>query len=155
MLGILYTLWSFHFHEVRRSENHSIITIPAYWYESPGGGRMRFEQGVPKRCRLSWLTSSALVQCAQMRGGGELRGLSQCLPLYTGAQINFWDLTPNLTDGFEPGTYLATGRLANLLATPHPNQLRKTHVLCVSCPKMEGVRRRIFSGLFLKVMLGL
>jgi hypothetical protein len=30
-------------------------------------------------------------------GGGELRGLSQWVQLYTGAQINFGDLTPYLT----------------------------------------------------------
>ncbi len=37
---------------------------------------------------------------AQMRGkGGELRGLCQWVQLYTGAQINFGDLTPYLTCG--------------------------------------------------------
>jgi hypothetical protein len=30
-------------------------------------------------------------------GGGELRGLSQRVQLYTGTQINFGDLTPYLT----------------------------------------------------------
>ncbi len=37
------------------------------------------EQGVTKRCRLSFLTNSALVKRVQMRGEGgvELRGLSQ------------------------------------------------------------------------------
>ncbi len=30
-------------------------------------------------------------------GGGTLRGLSQWVKLYTGAQINFGDLTPYLT----------------------------------------------------------
>ncbi len=30
-------------------------------------------------------------------GGGQLRGLSQWVQLYTGAQINFGDLTPYLT----------------------------------------------------------
>ncbi len=37
------------------------------------------KQGVTKRCRLSWLTNSALVyelKCGRMRGWG-LRGLSQ------------------------------------------------------------------------------
>jgi hypothetical protein len=29
--------------------------------------------------------------------GGELRGLIQCVQLYTGAQINFGDLTSYLT----------------------------------------------------------
>jgi hypothetical protein len=32
-------------------------------------------------------------------GGGKLRGLSQWVQLYTGAQINFADLTPYLTYG--------------------------------------------------------
>jgi hypothetical protein len=32
-------------------------------------------------------------------GGGLLRGLSQWVQLYTGAQINFGDLTPYLTFG--------------------------------------------------------
>jgi hypothetical protein len=57
-------------------------------------------QGVTKRCRLSWLTNSALVydpKCLERRGGGELRGLSQRVQLYTGAQINLGDLTPYLT----------------------------------------------------------
>jgi hypothetical protein len=30
-------------------------------------------------------------------GGGEFQGLSQWVQLYTGAQINFADLTPHLT----------------------------------------------------------
>jgi hypothetical protein len=52
------------------------------------------EQGVTKRCRLSWLT-----KC----GGG---GLSHWVQLYTGAQVNFGDLTPYLTYDQErpPGT---------------------------------------------------
>jgi hypothetical protein len=52
-------------------------------------------QGVTKRCRLSWLTNSA-----QMRGGGV--AVSQPMSTavqYTGAQINFGDLTPYLTYG--------------------------------------------------------
>ncbi len=57
-------------------------------------------QGVTKRCRLSWLTNSALVYEPKYEGrGGELRGLSQCEQLYTGAQINLGDLTPYLTYG--------------------------------------------------------
>ncbi len=47
-----------------------------------------------KGCRLSWLTNSALVyepKCGGERG--ELRGISQWVQLYTGAQINFGDLT--------------------------------------------------------------
>ncbi len=60
------------------------------------------KQGVTKRCRrLSWLTNSALVmspeKCA--RGEGGVRGLTFSLWVqrYTGAQINFGDLTPYLT----------------------------------------------------------
>ncbi len=53
-------------------------------------------QGVTKRCRPSWLTNSALVYEPKCGGRGELRGISQWVQLYTGAQINF-DLTPYLT----------------------------------------------------------
>ncbi len=54
-------------------------------------------QGVTKRCRLSWLTNSALVYEPKMQGEG---GVVQ---LNTGAQINFGDLhnsthTPVHTD---------------------------------------------------------
>ncbi len=44
---------------------------------------------------LGWPTT--LSWWAQMRGRGELRGLSQWVQLYRGAQINFGDLTPYLT----------------------------------------------------------
>ncbi len=54
-------------------------------------------------CGLSWLTNSALVyepKCGGRGGGGEggvaVAGLSQWVWLYTGAQINFGDLTPYL-----------------------------------------------------------
>ncbi len=55
-------------------------------------------QGVTKRCRLSWLTNSALVLVYEPKCGGvgELRGISQWVQLYTGAQINLGDLTPYL-----------------------------------------------------------
>ncbi len=55
-------------------------------------------QGVTKRCRLSWLTNSALAYRspnAVRRGGGGLRCLNQWLQLW--AQINFRDPTPYLT----------------------------------------------------------
>jgi hypothetical protein len=55
------------------------------------------EHGVTKRCRLSWLTNSALVFAGRR---GELRGLSQSVQHYTGSQINFEDLTPYLTYGW-------------------------------------------------------
>jgi hypothetical protein len=58
------------------------------------------KQGVTKRCRLSWLTSSALVYETTCRGRGWGRsGVSA--NEYTGAQINFRDLTPYLTYGGE------------------------------------------------------
>ncbi len=57
------------------------------------------EQGVTKRCRLFWLTNSALVYEPKCGGRGELRGLSQWVQLYTGAQINFGNLTQCLTCG--------------------------------------------------------
>ncbi len=38
-------------------------------------------------------------------GGGQLRDLSQWVQLYTGAQINFGDLTPYLTYGHGQGRY--------------------------------------------------
>ncbi len=52
------------------------------------------QQGVTKRCRLSWLTNSALVYEPKYEEGGGLLGLSQWVKLYTGAQINFRNLTP-------------------------------------------------------------
>ncbi len=60
---------------------------------------MHGSQGITKRCRLSWLTNSALVY-GPNAGGGEvgLRNLTaneySCAQ---GAQINFGDLTPYLT----------------------------------------------------------
>jgi hypothetical protein len=54
-------------------------------------------QGVTNRCRLSLLTNSALVY--EPKGGGGMRGLSQWVQLYTGAQINYGDLTIYLTYG--------------------------------------------------------
>ncbi len=64
-----------------------------------------FCAGVTKRCRLSWLTNSALVYEPKCGGSeGELRGLSRWVQLYTGAQINFGDLTPYLTYGSVHGS---------------------------------------------------
>jgi hypothetical protein len=58
----------------------------------------RYIQGVTKRCRLSWLTNRALFYEPKCGGRGRvgLRGLSQWVQLYTGAQINVGDLTPYL-----------------------------------------------------------
>ncbi len=55
--------------------------------------RNRATQGVTKRCCLSWLTNSVLVNEPKC-GGGVLRGLSQWVQLYTGTQINFGILSP-------------------------------------------------------------
>jgi hypothetical protein len=52
------------------------------------------KQGITNRCCPSWLTNSTLVYEHKCGGRGELRSLSQCVKLYTGAQINFGDLTP-------------------------------------------------------------
>jgi hypothetical protein len=46
------------------------------------------------------LTNSALVYEPKCGGSGELRGLSQRVQLYTGAQINTGDLSPYLTYGY-------------------------------------------------------
>jgi hypothetical protein len=59
------------------------------------------KQGVAKRYRLSWLTNSAFVYEPKCGGKGELRGLSQWIQLYTGAQLNLGDLTPYLTYGWK------------------------------------------------------
>ncbi len=61
-----------------------------YWAKNCG-------QGVTNRCRKSWLTNSALIY-EPKSGGGE--SLSQWVQLNTGAQINFGDLTPYLTYGY-------------------------------------------------------
>jgi hypothetical protein len=53
------------------------------------------DQGVTKRCRLSWLTDSAFVYEPKCGGRGGSCGGSQ--PMSTGAKINFGDLTPYLT----------------------------------------------------------
>jgi hypothetical protein len=57
----------------------------------------RISQGVRGYCIYpsKRLTNSALVYEPKC-GGVDLRGLSQCLQLYTGAQINFGDLAPYL-----------------------------------------------------------
>ncbi len=55
-------------------------------------------QGVTKRCRLSWLTNSAHVCEPKCEGMGGVAGSQpMSTAVYTGAQINFGDLTPNLT----------------------------------------------------------
>jgi hypothetical protein len=56
-------------------------------------------QGVTKRCLLSWLTNSVLVYEPKCGGRGEMAGSQpvNTAVQYTGAQINFGDLTPYLT----------------------------------------------------------
>ncbi len=54
------------------------------------------QQGVTKKCRLSWLTNSALVYEPKCGGGGAF-GVSANEHSAHGAQINFGDLTPCLT----------------------------------------------------------
>jgi len=76
------------------------VELWRYFYSSLKDFCLCYLQGVTKRCRLSWLTNSALVYEPKCGGGGELRGLSQLVQLYTGAQINFGDLTLYLTYGY-------------------------------------------------------
>ncbi len=63
-------------------------------------GAVRLGQGVTNRCRLSWLTNSALIvvyepKCG--RRGGVVVSQTMSTAVHTGAQINFGDLTPYLT----------------------------------------------------------
>jgi hypothetical protein len=53
-------------------------------------------QGVTKKCRLSWLTNSALVYEPKWGGAG-LRGPTNRYSCAHGAQINFGDVIPYLT----------------------------------------------------------
>ncbi len=55
-----------------------------------------YRQGVTKRCRLSWLTNSAILYEPKCVGRGGV-AWPQPMSLYAGAQINFGDLTPYLT----------------------------------------------------------
>ncbi len=54
-------------------------------------------QGVSRRCRLSWLTNSAIVYESKWGGGGWSQPMSTAVHMWHGAQINFGDLTPYLT----------------------------------------------------------
>jgi hypothetical protein len=57
-------------------------------------GVTRGQEGITKRCRLTWLTNSALLYEPNYGGGGGC-GVSarEYSCTYTGAQINFGDLT--------------------------------------------------------------
>jgi hypothetical protein len=69
----------------------------AYMYTQIGPKSYPSHQGDTKRCRLSWLTTSALVyepKCGGGRGCGTSANEYSCVH---GAQINFGDLTPYLT----------------------------------------------------------
>ncbi len=59
---------------------------------------------VTKRCRLSWLTNSALPYRARMRGegcgGGGSRSLPMSTAVHTEPKINFGDLTLYSTNFF-------------------------------------------------------
>jgi hypothetical protein len=62
-----------------------------------------FDRGVKKRCRLSFLTNSALVyepKCGGSGGVAESQPMSTAVHNAHGAQINFVDLTPYLTYDF-------------------------------------------------------
>ncbi len=83
---------------------------------SPFPAAFSCRKRVTKRCRLFWLHNSALVYEPKCWGGGELRGLGQWVQRYTGAQINFGDLTPYLTCVSYKGPFLILS-LAILLAS--------------------------------------
>ncbi len=98
-----------------------------------------------QRCRLSWLSNRTLVIWAQMggaRGRGELRGLSQWVQLYTGAQIIFGDLTPYLTYGhsdqllyfcFDNGEYTANLGLFSMKFQIHIGHTLLLEICCSPC----------------------
>jgi hypothetical protein len=65
---------------------------------------VHFEQGVTKRCRLSWLTNSVLVYDPKCGGGGGGEGCRVSANEYScahGDQINSGDLSPYLSYDFE------------------------------------------------------
>ncbi len=65
---------------------------------SPTNNREGFDQGVTNKCRLSWLTKSVLVCDPKYRGSWVSANEYSWAH---GAQINFGDLTPYLTNGFD------------------------------------------------------
>jgi hypothetical protein len=61
------------------------------------GDRRARAEWVTKKCRLSWLTNSALVYEPKSGGRGSCGVLANEYSCAHGAQINFGDLTPFLT----------------------------------------------------------
>ncbi len=90
-------------------------------------------QGVTKRCRLSWLTNSALVCEPKWGGRGGFAGSQpMSIGLYTGAQIIFGDLTPYLTYGggaFREKIYIEESPSCRPLSLPetHTKRLATQH----------------------------
>ncbi len=96
--------------------------------------RFALEQEVAKRCRLSWLTNSALVYEPKTAGGQGEGGFAGSQPMSTaactGAQINFGDLTPYLTYALERRRGPPhTKREAALLAPPLPTHSPKVTLI--------------------------
>jgi hypothetical protein len=60
---------------------------------------LRHVRTITKRCRLSWLTNSALVYEPKSGGIGGCRVSANMYSCAHGAQINFGNLTPYLTYG--------------------------------------------------------
>ncbi len=56
--------------------------------------KLRYSQGVTKRCRLPWLAFVIEPNC-----GGRGVSANEYSSIYTGAQINFGDITPYMTYG--------------------------------------------------------
>ncbi len=99
------------------------------------------QQGVTKRCRLSWLTNSALVREPKCGGWGvRLRGLSQWESCAHGGQINCEYLTPYLTYDLRYSMSLPKVYIADCNSSI-PSQ----HYLKVQKPYMEMIHN--FSSL--------
>ncbi len=76
---------------------HTNLMLRKFFSLTKGPGE-ELRQGVTKRCRLSWLNSIALVYEPKCGGRGGVAGSQpKSTAVYTGAQINFGDLTPYLT----------------------------------------------------------
>ncbi len=71
----------------------------AFWLYVEALASLCFTLGVTKRCRLSWLTNSALLYEPKCGGGGGSANEDSCAH---GAEINFGELSPYLIYGFTP-----------------------------------------------------